>query len=488
MTRARLINLLCAAIGAVAILISIVFLERERAGIERTVLAIGPTPATLYNGSAEAPTVIIAHGFAGSRQLMDAYALTLARAGYRVLSYDVEGHGRHPEPMGGDVTRLDGTTALLVAQTRTVVDHARTLPGFTGELALLGHSMATDVIIRAALQDGDVDALVAVSSFSGAVTASEPDMLLTISGGTETRLRAEALRTARLVDPQAIEGETVAASGTTRRTAVAPYVGHIGVLYAPTALREANAWLDTAFGRSSNTQPVTIGPWILALLGGAVLLFRPLASLLPLTERAAPLPTRRFLIATLAPMLAAPLLAMLVYTPFLPVLVADYLLIHLALLGILQLVLLRPSLPRPSLAGIALLVVWGIAVFGLLLDRYAASFVPTEGRLFIVAMLALGTIPAMVADASLSAAGHAPLWRRVVLRLAFLISLAIPALLDPEGLGFILITFPVLILFFAVHGLMGRWVARRAGATTAGLGLGLILAWAIGVSFPMFAA
>ncbi len=33
---------------------------------------------------------------------------------------------------------------------------------------------------------------------------------------------------------------------------------------------------------------------------------------------------------------------------------------------------------------------------------------------------------------------------------------------------------------------MGRWVARRAGAGAAGLGLGLCLAWALGVSFPLF--
>ena len=46
---------------------------------------------------------------------------------------------------------------------------------------------------------------------------------------------------------------------------------------------------------------------------------------------------------------------------------------------------------------------------------------------------------------------------------------------------------PVILLFFLVFGLMGRWVAARAGAASAGLALGLILAWALGVSFPLFA-
>ena len=470
------------------ILAALFMLERARFGVDRTELTAGAAPVTQYHGAENTPTVIIAHGFAGSRQLMEAYALTLTRAGYEVLSYDVEGHGRHPDPMGGDVTRLDGTTALLVAQTRSVIDLARTLEGFNGQIALLGHSMATDVIIRAAIEDGDIDAIVAISSFSGAVTATQPANMLTITGANEARLRAEALRALRLVSPDATEGETARSDTTTRRAVVAPYVGHIGVLYAPTGLREARDWLNSVLGHESTGPIAAIGPWILALLAGVVLLFRPIAFLLPSSPRPAISSTRRFLVATLVPAALAPLIAMAVYLPFLPVLVADYLLLHLAVLGALQLAILRPKLAMPSAMAVALLVFWGLGIFGLLLDRYAASFVPSHGRLAIVALLSLGTIPAMLADAALTQSGHAPIWRRITARIAFLTSLAITAMLDPEGLGFILITFPVLLLFFAVHGLMGRWVAQRAGGTSAGLGLGVILAWAIGVSFPLFAA
>jgi dienelactone hydrolase len=46
-----------------------------------TPLQVGTTPATVYRRAdgAKAPAVIIAHGFAGSRQLMEAYAMTLAQ-------------------------------------------------------------------------------------------------------------------------------------------------------------------------------------------------------------------------------------------------------------------------------------------------------------------------------------------------------------------------------------------------------------------------
>jgi len=46
----------------------------------------------------------------------------------------------------------------------------------------------------------------------------------------------------------------------------------------------------------------------------------------------------------------------------------------------------------------------------------------------------------------------------------------------------------VIVLFFVVFGTMAGWVGRRTqspGAT--GLALGVVLAWAVGVSFPIFA-
>jgi hypothetical protein len=72
-------------------------------------------------------------------------------------------------------------------------------------------------------------------------------------------------------------------------------------------------------------------------------------------------------------------------------------------------------------------------------------------------------------------------------RVSLFSSLAIAAILDPDQLMFVLIVLPVFVLFFLVHGVMGRWIGQRAGATAAGFGLGLCLAWALGVSFPMFA-
>ena len=287
--------------------------------------------------------------------------------------------------------------------------------------------MATDIILRAAnaeAQSGQpITAVVAISMFSQAVTAQMPPRLLVISGEWESGLRQAALTTLRTVQPEARENQTVTSAGVIRRDVVAPQVEHVSVLYSPTAIGAARAGLDAAFGRTSTTPIAAPGPWILALLFGIVALLRSVVLLLPqvacnaltqpegaAADRVQPVSTaapqtlsaNRFLAAILVPSIVVPVVLPQLYSRFLPVLVADYLLLHLAAFGAIHLVILRVwpmREPRdrvgPAPWAIAALVLWGIVVFGLALDRYAANVWPTPERLVIIAALALGTVPFM---------------------------------------------------------------------------------------------
>ncbi|MEM1398402.1 MAG: alpha/beta hydrolase, partial [Pseudomonadota bacterium] len=183
-----------------------------------------------------------------------------------------------------------------------------------------------------------------------------------------------------------------------------------------------------------------------------------------------------------------PLAAIWMPRGILPVLVADYLALHMLLYGVIQLAILRfVGLRVTGLALVvgAVLAAYGIGVFGLALDRYVANFMPHSGRLLIIAALALGALPYMMADSAMAHA-HPQLWRRALIRLAFLGSLGIAVALDFERLFFLILIIPVIALFFLVFGLMGRWVEARAGPLASGLGLGILLAWSLGVTFPMF--
>jgi len=466
-------------------------LESQRVGLEITTQTVGETPVTrIAQPGSEGPVVVVAHGFAGSRQMMQAYGHDLARAGYRVWAFDFLGHGRHPVPMSGDVNSIDGTTRLLIEQTRAVVGAALTAEGWEGEAALLGHSMATDIIIRTAIDDPRIGPVVAISAFSKAVTGTVPENLLLITGAWEPGLRGFARDAVAMVDPGKGEGDTARNADVIRRAVVAPLAEHVAVLHSRTGRAEAVAWLDSAYGRARDIAVRATGPWFMALMVAIVALAAPLSRLLP--ERAPPVPGAlspgRFALAVGVPALIAPLLAVQVETRLLPVLVADYLALHLVIYGLCQLALLwwfgrRPEALRP--VAVLALLAWGLGVFGFALDRYGANFWPTPERLTIIAALCLGALPFMLGDALL--AHGATLWQRITARLGFLLSLALAVLLDTERLFFLAMIAPVILLFFLIFGLMGRWVAARAGAVSAGVALGLILAWALGVSFPLFA-
>ncbi|WP_209424833.1 alpha/beta fold hydrolase [Pararhodobacter sp. SW119] len=477
-------------------------LEADRAGLEIAPITVeGGTPATLYLRAAggPAPVVVIAHGFAGSRHLMESFALTLAQAGYLAVSFDFQGHGRNPRPMSGDVSSVSGTTRLLMEETARVARAALAHPRADGRLAYLGHSMASDIVVRQAQDAPAGDAVIAISMFSGSVTADAPANLLIIAGEWEVRLAEEALRAVRQIDPAASLGETVGdpETGVARRAVLAPHVEHVGVLYSPTALRAARDWLDAGFGRRSDGPVAARGGWIVLLLAATVALGWPLARALPArgTAGQGELGRRDFLLAALMPALAVPLLLWPLETDLLPVLVADYLALHLGLYGAITLGVLawrgRLSGQFPPrvwwIAGAVAL--FGIAVVGGVIDRYVASFLPHPGRILVVAGLALGAIPFMLGDALLTGGGTGRLWRVILARGAFLASLMLAVALDFQALFFLIIFLPVIVLFFLLFGMMSGWVGRRTGLpAAAGLGLGLVLAWALGVTFPMFEA
>jgi pimeloyl-ACP methyl ester carboxylesterase len=422
--------------------------------------------------------------------MMQAYALTLARAGYRVYGFDFLGHGRNPVPMSGDVTVIDGTTRLLVEQTLEVVN-AVAEPG--ARVGVLGHSMATDVLVRAAL-DGraQIGPLVLLSAFSGAVTAQAPADMLLIAGQWEGRLRAFGREAVRMIDPVAGEGDLVRSDDVVRKAEFATLTEHVSILHSRAGQQSALDWFNRAFEQEGVTDIPASGWWLIGLLSGIVALARPLAQILPQRDSVArALPLRGVWAVAVVPALIAPMLSTWLNPNLLPVLVADYLALHLFIHGGLSRALLwwmgvRPTAVSPL--GVLALLVWGLGAFGLALDRYGANFIPIPERLWVIAALSIGTLPFMLADALATQGGQAPAWQRWLLRVCFFASLAIAVTLDFEGLFFLILIAPVMVLFYVVFGLMGRWVAVRVGPSTSGVALGLILAWALGVSFPFFAA
>lgn len=520
----------------------------DESGIRRESARIGETPVWVYRPQSadSAPLVVVAHGFAGSRRLMEPLALALAGRGYIAVTYDFLGHGRHPQPMRGNLEAEDGTTAYLLQQTDEVVRGAARLPGGDGRVALAGHSMATDVLVRYA-QDGAslvpagtsetpamsqdstpqprIEATVGISMFAPTVGATSPSNLLAIVGAWEGRLITEGRRVVSMtagVEPDAVSpgttyGDTDA--GTARRLAIAPGVEHVGVLYSATTLEETVHWLDDSLGRSVESRSPSEVPtrargrglWIALLMAVVFLLARPLAGALP---RVSPAPLgasaswRRLLLVGGLPALVTPLILRPLPTGFLPVVVGDYVAVHFLTVGLLTGLLLwwtggRPGKERltqvvlgsdpagavtRTVLGAALTLSFFLLLVAWPLDRFFTSFMPVAGRIPLLMAVLVGTLPYFLADEWLTRGAEARRGAYPATKAVFLLSLALAVALDFEGLFFLVLIIPLIVVFFTIHGLLSRWVYRATGSPmVAGLANAVAFAWALSVTFPLYA-
>lgn len=506
-TAARLLVALCAcALMALAL----VRIRADADGVTVSALPVGDIPATAYRPAdgRTGPLVVIAHGFAGSQQLMQAFALSFARNGYTAVTFDFAGHGRNVRPLGGSITREDGATRRLVDEVAAVAAAARPLGD--GRLAVLGHSMASDIVVRFAQAHPDVAATIAVSMFSPVVTAQSPRNLLVIVGDWEGMLKTEALRVVGLAPagpgvtspPRAGETRGDPAAGTARRAAFSPHVEHVAVLFSATSLREAVTWLDGVFAvrRDGPPQVAARGPWILALLAGAVALAWPLSTLLPrVRARPAGLGLRwREAGLLLVPMVATPLVLTVLPTRFLPVLVGDYLAAHFAAYGIITalcILWLRrrrpPAASVPSARGafaaaFAAVAAYVAATLFWPVDAYVTSFLAGGPRIALSLAMLAGTLPYFLANEWLTRGEGAGRGVYAASCAAFLASLGIAVALDFSRLFFLLIIVPVIVPFMLVFGLLSAWIGRRTGdPRVAGAANAAAFAWAIGMTFPL---
>jgi pimeloyl-ACP methyl ester carboxylesterase len=476
-------------------------LEGQTDGIVIRHVSHGAIPVTVFRAESgtPGPVVVIAHGFAGSRQLMLPFANTLAHAGFTAVTFDQPGHGRNPQPLRGGVADNDAASQNLLAVLREVMAFARTLPGGDRKLALLGHSMASDIVVRAGQEDAGVAATIAVSMFSPAVTATTPANLLVIDGALEPpMLTDEATRAVGLAaDGHAVARTTYGsiAAGTARRFSLSGGVEHIGVLYSRQSLNEAVAWLCATYGMTDpgfrDDRPV----WLGVLYLGLIVLAFPLSRLLPtvaVPELGAGLRWKQFLPLAILPAILTPLILWKLPSGFLPILLGDYLTLHFGVYGLLTLagLVLAGRFPRavwqPRALFAALAVAaYCIAAIGLPLDRYADNFTPILGQLALMPAVLAGTLLYFGAEAWLTAGVGRVSFAPLIATSCFIISLAIAVSLNLRRLFFLIIIIPVILIFLAVFRSFASWTTRQTGQPLAGgLALALAFAWAIAVTFP----
>jgi hypothetical protein len=487
-SRGWFVRLFVAALALLALGAALWQLEAPRRALAVETTQVDGMPVTLYRpagGSADAPVVLIAHGFAGSQTLMQPFALTLASNGFLAVTFDFPGHGLNATPMRGGLADQQASHRMLMASMVRMGAYARTLGAAGADYAVLGHSMASDIVVRHGQAEARVRAVVAVSLFAPSIVPgigpASPHNLLIVNGALEPEvLVREARRVVGVAHPgvDLREGVTVGrfADGTARRFELSPKVEHVGVLFSPHTQRAALDWLSQAFAR-----PVPAMPFVDARGGSLALLFAgllalgwALALLLPRagvpTTGTAPLPWRSLAGRLLLPAVLAPLALWKVPHDLLPVLLADYLALHFGLFGILLWLATRDvgavAAPRTPVLWVTALVVaaFMLMLLALPVDRYVFTLRPDASRLGTLAAVATGAMAYCLAHERLA---RSPVARRgtgVAARAAYLLSLMIAIALDPGRLFFLAIVVPVILLLFGLVGFLARASWRATGA------------------------
>ena len=427
------------------------------------------------------PGVLVAHGFAGSRQLMLGYAYTLAHAGYAVMLWDFAGHGANPQPLAPDRLQaaVDAAYGVLIEQPE--VD--------PGRLALLGHSMGSGAVMTAAIRDPErYAATIAVSPTGADVTPGAPRNLLLQAGSLEGRFAGNAQEL--LAQAGGERGNF--AEGQARRLTVIPNAEHISILFRGESHRAALDWLANAFGESRVTGYVDrrIIWYGLSLLGWLLALI----ALAPVLRPAVPeqAPGSRWLSWVALPvsaLIASGLLALLSsgaeLVRFSGLLVGGTVGLWFLVAGLIWLPSIR-SLRRPALIDLA----WGVGLFAVLTLAFGVMahyvWLPwwlNLPRLARWPLLALACLPWFLAAGMAqrgAGAGARVLWW-LAQSIAVTGGLFLTLMLVPS-LGFLLILLPLMPLLLGIVAVAG---AASGRAWAYGLGGALFIGWIIAAVFPL---
>ncbi len=425
------------------------------------------------------PGVLIAHGYAGSKQLMLGYAYTFAHAGYAVMLWDFDSHAANTQPLQQDSLSSNLNVAYTALIEQPEVDMLR--------LATLGHSMGSGAVMSAAIDNAsNYAATIAVSPTGATPTKNAPRNLQLQAGRWEGRFIANAQR---LLQTAGGENRDFA-NGKARNLIIIPNAEHITILFRTRSHEAAKNWLDATFGvqRQSNYMDNRIIWYFVQLVGWLVALgaITPILNI-SLNEKSPK-------IVNWAGLLAAPFFAsgsLMLFNNFGNidglggVLVGGAVSIWYGVAGITWL-LIMARLPRLRIqaffAGIALFTLLWIA-FGAMAQVVWLQWLLAPVRLKLFPILAITCFPWFLASGITQqhlTFGKRVLWwlgQSIVLIGGFILVLY----LLPQ-LGFIALLLPVFPVLVAIFSFTASVLNEPWSYA---IGNALFFGWALAATFPL---
>jgi dienelactone hydrolase len=419
------------------------------------------------------PGVLIAHGFAGSKQLMQGYAYTFARAGYGVLLWDFKGHGANPTSLNFTSLEPDFNVALTAIKEQPEIDSTK--------LALLGHSMGSGVVMSAGVDRlEEFQATIAVSPTGADVTPQAPKNLQLQAGSWEPGFVANARRLL-----QQAGGEEKGRSLT-----IVPNVEHITILFSHTSHQAALNWLNRAFNltSTSNYTDWRMG-WYALHLVGWLLLLKAIAWAAPRQPQETINRQKASLGLVLAPLAATGITLLINRGVEIHnlggIMVGGAIALWMGLAGLAWLGVMK-KFPRPQIAAL----LWGIGLFiwlwialGLMGQVVWLQWWLIPRRLVLWVFLAVACLPWFLAAGIVqqSQTTKQRIWWWLGQTIAVIVGLIATILLIPK-LGFIFLLIPIFPLIFAMLSFAAAQFPQpwsNAIASTC------LFGWAIAAAFPL---
>jgi pimeloyl-ACP methyl ester carboxylesterase len=438
------------------------------------------------NGS-ERPLILIAHGLAGSGIIMKGFALTLAHAGYTVVTWDFNGHAGNNHPMEADIYQpwlLQNVEEVYTAVLKKgLVDSSR--------IAIVGHSMGTAAALNFAQAHAHVRATVAVSPVQVSVTPTLPQNLLLLAGALEPQFVTNAEN--RLKEAGGVSHDLL--DGSARDLQILPGLEHISIIFAPQTHHLALTWFDQTFGKQPQASVYRDHRllWFLMVMIGTLAVAVTISSSFssPKIVEADISRSRGVLILAVSALSATFILWLfdligLPVNTLLGLRTGGYLVIWFLISGIIGLLLLKKSVPRPSpndlFSGLLIFIIIWLGI-GLVGGTVWLPWLLIPQRLMLFPLIALALFPWFYFMGTLQAAGGVKLrlsWWLIgslIICLGLLLSIKITS-----GLGFLILLLPLFPLVLLIHTIpnipqKGSWSFALSGS--------LFVGWMTLAVFPL---
>ena len=425
---------------------------------------------------------IICHGYAGSKEMMRQLAFDISNAGSNAVVFDFIGHGSSSQKLVNNPTELSGTTQQLVDQLIGIINFLKTKYGSEIKINLIGHSMASDIVIRAS-ENQNISSIVAISPYSSKVTSSFPKDLLLTSGQFERHLRKHSLRFTQLVDPAADENIEYSNGTIRRKASYTKNTGHVSVIYSPQTSREIIEWLGlTNYERSIWATHII---WI--LLGLTMITYwlsRLQFSKTKQSEKQR-LSYIRLTIVSITS-LAIALCTSLFDYQLVSIFGFGSIAVYFGLNGLATLILCketRDTLENFDIYSFLKLVV-AFSFLTILINHFIGSYSVFSHRLNAFLIMIVPITIFCIAIENLIAISSTAI--AVFIRIMPVIGFSVLLGVFPEKYGVMFTTVPIYIFYFLVFGYIGKSQRNKLGSYTTGATHGIFLTFAFAATNPIF--